>query len=143
MSNYFAMESEIVDRLRSQVPELVEVYTPFDISDMVELGQVVPAAHVIYRGDTLSDDVGRGRAVMVTQSWLVVLVVQNSASQMQDTTQIRVDAGLIVSKILAALQGWQPESSTRPLKRVNGVPAGYSAGFSYFPFAFEGELITS
>ena len=143
ITDYFGAEQAIVDRLRAALPELKEIYTPFSIADMLEASQASPSAHVIYAGDKPQlDPAGRGSTNMVSQQWLVVLAVRSAKAQLQQTKEIRGQAGILVPKVLGALQGWAPVEWMRPLSRVGGPPAGYSSSFAYFPFMFEGRIIT-
>ncbi len=142
-SNYFAAETSIVERLKDQVSGIKAVYTPFSTADMVEASQHSPAMHVIYGGDSISgNEAGNGAHRTVDQRWLVVLAVRTAKAQLQDTTDARVLAGEIIPQILQALQGWKAEGMQRPLVRVSAPPVGYSATFAYFPFMFEGRMLT-
>lgn len=144
LKDYFEAEKAIVCRLKQEIPELKEVYTPFSLSDMVESSQASPAIHVIYSGDNVkSPEAGQGSAKMIGQKWMVVLAVRNAKSQLQNTTEIRNLAGELIPKLLSALQGWKPTEASRPLVRVAGSPPpGYSSSFAYFPFMFESTIIT-
>lgn len=141
--NYFEAEAAIVQKLAEAVPEATKVFTPFGIADMVESSQPSICLHVIYFGDKVTtQEVGQGSKNLVNQQWLVVLAVRSPNAQLQDTQVIRETSGLIIPKILEALQGWQPVTWMRPLVRSSSpVAAGYSAAFAYFPFMFEGRII--
>jgi hypothetical protein len=140
--NYFDAEAAIVERLNDLLPELKAVLTPFSIGDMVEASQLSPTVHVIYGGDQVASTEGRGQKAMISQRWLIVLAVRAPKAQLQQTSDIRVVAGDIIPNLLQALQGWQAIPQMRPLVRVNGPAAGYSSTFAYFPFLFEGLLVT-
>lgn len=141
--NYFEAEVAIVEKLTNAVPEAAKVFTPFSIADMVESSQPNVCLHVIYFGDKVQPpEVGQNSKTFVNQQWLVVLAVRHPNAQLQDTQIIRETSGLIIPKILEALQGWQPVTWMRPLVRSSSpVVAGYSAAFAYFPFMFEGRII--
>lgn len=141
--NYFEAEDAIVQRLTTAVPEAASVLTPFSIGDMVESSQPSPAIHVIYGGDVVAgNEAGQGTRRTIDQRWLVVIAVRTPRAQLQSTIEIRSLAGLLVPKVLGALQGWAPTAWMRPLGRVGGPAAGYSSSFAYFPFMFEGRIIT-
>lgn len=145
--NYFEPEAAIVARLQAEVPGIIKIYTPFDLQGVVEGSQASPALHVVYSGDGVGGaspgpQAGAGTAKIVDQRWLVVLAVRTAAAQLQDTTEIRTKAGELIPRILGALQGWQPVQWMRPLARVSGPSSGYSSSFAYFPFLFEGRVIT-
>lgn len=143
ISNYFGAEDAIVRHLQEQVPELKAVLTPFSIGDMVESSQPSPAVHVIYGGDVVSgNETGNGARRTIDQRWLVVLAVRTPKAQLQNTSEIRVLSGELIPKVLRSLQGWAPVEWMRPLGRVSGPAAGYSSSFAYFPFMFEGRIIT-
>lgn len=144
IKDYFEAEKALVARIKEQMPELKEVYTPFSLSDMVESSQASPAVHIIYAGDNVkSSEAGQGSAKMIGQKWMVVLAVRNANSQLQKTTEIRNLAGELIPKLLGSLQGWKPTPASRPLVRIAGSPPpGYSSAFAYFPFMFESTIIT-
>jgi hypothetical protein len=143
IEDYFGAEEAIVERLREAIPELKDVLTPFSIGDMLESSQPSPCIHIIYGGDVLPTvEAGKGEARAVGQRWLVVLAVRTPKAQLQKTTEIRKIAGATIPKILQSLQGWKPVEWMRPLGRVSGPAAGYSSSFAYFPFMFEGRILT-
>lgn len=141
--NYFALEPAIVERLKDQIPELEDVYTPFSVDNMLELTNNAVAAHVIYAGDRVGDSVGNGRANAVYQQWLVVLAVRDDGAQSGQTQSLRAIAAPLIVKLLRALQGFNPQiSGYRALQRTNdGVGIGHSAGFGYFPYLFESQML--
>lgn len=141
--NYFDAEAAIVARIKDQLNDAIKaVLTPFSIGDMIEASQQSPTVHVIYGGDQVASTEGNGAKAMISQRWLVVLAVRAPKAQLQQTGDIRVIAGDIIPNLLKALQGWQAIPEMRPLVRVNGPSAGYSSTFAYFPFLFEGRLVT-
>ena len=140
--NYFDAEPAIVARLKDALPEVKAILTPFSIGDMIESSQQSPTVHVIYSGDQVVSTGGQGSKTMDSQRWLIVLAVRTPKAQLQQTGDIRVIAGEIIPKLLKALQGWQATPEMRPLVRINGPVAGYSSSFGYFPFLFEGRLVT-
>ncbi len=145
ITDYFAAETAIVARLKEMVTEVPanHVFTPFGLDGMMENSQPSPALHIIYAGDVVTtDSAGQRTKQLIGQRWLIVLAVRNAKAQLKDTTEIRAAAGLIVPKLLDALQGWAPVEWMRPLGRVGGPAAGYSSAFAYFPFMFEGRIIT-
>lgn len=142
ITDYFSAEQVIVAQLRAALPEVKEIYTPFSVADMLEASQASPCIHVIYAGDRPVVDASNRPTAFVDQSWLIVLAVRSAKAQLQQTKEIRGQAGILVPKILGALQGWAPVEWMRPLSRVGGPPAGYSSSFAYFPFMFEGRINT-
>lgn len=145
ISDYLAAEPLLIARLRAAVAGFRAVLGAADLDGVAEGAQTVPAAHVIYDGDALpggdASRGGAGAAQMVAQRWLVVVAVRN-VRQAATGDGARGEAGPLISQTLAALSGWQPSPSFRPLRRVAGPRPGYNAGFGYFPLLFEAQLVT-
>lgn len=144
-NNYFDIEEKLVDAVTCAMgTDIKAVYTPFNVSDMVESSQVTPAVHIIYAGDTIPGaEAGKNVAALVQQRWLVVLAVRHANAQLQDTRQIRSEAGPLILKLLRGLKGIKLTEVGRPLQRIAGAPpVGYSSSFSYFPFLFGVNIIT-
>lgn len=141
--NYFAMEPVIVARLKSEIPELEEVYTPFSVDDMLQLTNVSPSVSIIYVGDRVGDSAGAGKASQVYQQWLMVLSINDATAQLEQTNSIRASAAPLIFKLLKAFQGYRPGIVPYgAFKRANaGVEVGSDgAGNAYFPFLFEIEV---
>lgn len=129
--------------MRTLVPEFREVYTTFSLADLREASQATPCAHVIYVGDNPGASVGRGERTVVDQRWMIVIAVRHAGAQLQKTSGVRELAGELIPKMLAAVNDWKPVNYMLPLRRVSGASSvGHSPTFSYFPFLFEGRLIT-
>lgn len=142
--NYFALEPAIKARVEAEMPELEEVYTPFSVDQMLQLTNASPSVSIIYAGDRVGDSVGNGKANAVYQQWLVVLSVNEASAQLGDTSQIRTIAAPLITKLLEALQGWNPQVPRyKVLMRVNaGVSVGSDdSGNAYFPFLFESQML--
>ena len=145
--NYFALEPDIVDRIKSLIPEIIEVATPFSVEDLFEsiVGDV--GIGVIYVGDRISETSGDGKANVIYQQWLIALGVSDASAQLSDTMSIRELADPYIRKILAAMQGYQPNIvGYKRFMRVDaGVPVGkvVESGRAFFPFLFESQMIKS
>lgn len=141
-SNYFALDEVLVNRITTELPELTAVYTPFSVDDMLQLTNSSPSVSIIYTGDRVSDDAGKGKASVIFQQWLVVLCVNDASAQLDKTQSIRAMADPLILKLLAALQGFNPNvAGYREFKRVaDGVGVGSASGFAYFPFMFESQV---
>lgn len=140
-ADYLALGPLIAERLRERVQELQMVVTLQDAADLEERMRARrAAAFVVYDGDRLADAAGRGQAHPVWQRWLVVLAVRNARAH--DTGDgLRDEAGPLISALLAALQGWQPDDDAyRPLARVAATAPGYSPAFAFYPLAFECQI---
>lgn len=128
ISDYLVAESAIVQRLRNTMAG-VEVMTSGDIT--VQDGRVTktPYVRVLYGGDRITSQAGRGEALFLTQRWLVVLVVRDGGS--------RQDAGSMLLDIMQALSGWQPVPDTGRMVRADSPEPEYGDGLAHFPLAFD------
>lgn len=142
LSNYFALEPVLLERIRAEVDGLIAVYTPFSVEDMFQLTNASPSVSLIYTGDRVVDDAGKGKASVIYQQWLVALAVREESAQLDQTQSLRTKADPLIRQILAALQGFNPNiAGFRDLKRVpENLGVASSAGFSYFPFMFESQV---
>lgn len=142
LSDYFAVEPKIVELLKTN-EGILAINTPFSVDDMLQITNVAPALNVIYVGDRVGDSAGQGKANTVTQQWLIVLVVRDASSQLDETSNIRKEADPLIRELLSKMQGFNPNvTGFRPFLRVDaGVQIGSSAGFAYFPFLFETKFI--
>lgn len=148
LSDYLALEPVIIDRLESEVTELVLVGSAPDLDGLAEGRQATPSAYVIYGGDQVPTNDRRisdaGKRHVITQRWFVVLAVRN----VRDTVSgsgVRSDAGPLLSKIITALAGekpWVPVSGIRPLRRAGAPRPSYRAGYGLFPLLFTADVIT-
>lgn len=148
ITDYFAAEEAILERLKTELADVIPAtnfFTPFSVGGMVENSQPSPAIHVVYSGDIVvapDNQNSANKGKLIGQRWLIIIAVRSAGAQLQNTQSLRQAAGPIIPKLLDAMQGWAPVSWMRPLGRVTGPAAGYSSAFAYFPFMFEGRIIT-
>ncbi|MFZ6655662.1 phage tail terminator protein [Undibacterium sp. TJN19] len=145
MDDYLVLEDLLVAQLKGTMPELKAVMTAIDLAGVKDARQVEPAAHVIYIGDDIGEGStsqgSNGQAQVVTQQWMVVLVVK-FAGTVATGKGNRVKAGPLIIKLLKALGGWQPPNVLfRPLRRINAPKVAYQNGFAYYPFAFKTSFV--
>ena len=143
--DYLSAENLLIARLKAEVPELAGVFSAADLEGVAEAQQVTPAAHVLFYGDRVVES-GNGRSStgdcqLVDQIWYVVLAVRNARAQATGEATRR-DAGPLATKILKALQGWQPSPDHSPLKRIHGAGPGHKPGFLYLPFCVQTRITT-
>jgi hypothetical protein len=79
-NDYLQLEDLLVDRLKTEMTDLRAVMTATDLAGVQGARQVEPAAHVIYIGDQIGEGSqsqgSTGASQVVTQHWMVVLVVK-------------------------------------------------------------------
>lgn len=147
IDNYFALEDDILEHIKAEIPEVKEIVTPFSVDDLFEsiVGDV--GIGIIYVGDRISDTSGDGKANAIYQQWLIALGVSDASAQQSETMSIRQLADPYIRKILGAMQGYQPDivGYKRFLRVDAGVPVGKSttSGRAFFPFLFESQMIKS
>lgn len=147
VDNYFALEGDILNRIKAMLPEVDEVVTPFNVDDLFEsiVGDV--GIGIIYVGDRIADTSGDGKVNAIYQQWLIALGVSDASSQLSETASIRQIADPYIRKILSAMQGYQPDIvGYKRFQRVDaGVTVGrvVESGRAFFPFLFESQMIKS
>lgn len=143
IDNYFALEPVIVEALKSNIPEIETIHTPFNIEEMLGMTNEEVALSVIYFDDRVGDEAARGRVSIIHQQWLVVLSLREASSQLQSTNEIRKKAEPYIQMILKTMQGLDSKlAGSRPFKRVSSpVRSGGKSSFFYIPFMFEAQLI--
>lgn len=141
--NFFDLEPVILARLREQLAGLqpaVKVLTAADLNGVEENKQFTPAVHLIYQNYSVTESRADGTQARITQPWLAV-VATNRKKAIRSGDAAREDGGAIAMRVCAALMGFRPAGSSKPMKLINAPDANYSAGFHYLPLAFEAEMI--
>ena len=147
IADYLSAEPAIITRLKDVQLAIgfKSVLGVADLASIEEATQQDPAAHVIYNGDILpggaGSSAGNSSAQVAVQRWLVVIAVRN-VRNVKSGSGARAEAGTLISKVIAALNGWAPTASHRPMRRVQAPRPGYNKGFAYFPLMFETQLFT-
>lgn len=147
IDNYFAIEPLIVQNIRQNVDNLLDIDTPFDIDTMLDFSNVTPSVSVIYYGDKMGESSTNGKMTSQYQQWLIVLKVRDSGSQGRDTNSLRAYANPFILQLLNCMQGFDPKTldpnltAYRKFKRADSpVGVGSDVGFGYFPFLFEIQM---
>lgn len=140
----FAMEPLLLARLKDKLAglsPLPKVLTAADLDGVSENQQFTPAVHLVYQGYRVVESPrADGTAARVEQDWLVI-VATRSQKALRAGDAARSEAGVLARRVCAALMGFKPTPTSKPLKLANGPNAGYSSGFQYLPLAFTAEII--
>lgn len=142
IDNLFAIEPEIVTRLKSALSDLpeVHVFSAIDLAAVTEEKQLVPAVHVLHRGFGVSTVAGAsrsdGRAQVLDQEWVVV-VSTSAKRDLKRGTDGRMQAGQLAVRVLLALMGYRCPSAAAPLRLVPGPGGSIEKGFQYLPLSFQ------
>jgi hypothetical protein len=147
ITDYLFCEPLIVERLREQIPDLVEVTNAAGLAAIDTDNPSCPSVYVIYMGDAVSPGPTatggiQAQAQSVIQFWATVLTVY-IADGRGIGQGVNTVAGPWMSKIIEALSGWAPDAKLcKPLSRAAmSLPVDYEAGYGYFPLVFQTQLI--
>ncbi|WP_025122424.1 MULTISPECIES: hypothetical protein [unclassified Serratia (in: enterobacteria)] len=147
ITDYLFCEPLIVERLREQIPDLVEVTNAGRLAAIDTDNPFCPSVYVIYMGDVISPGPTatggvQAQAQSVTQLWATVLTVY-IADGRGIGQGVNTEAGPLMSKIIEALSGWAPDNKLcKPLSRAAmSLPVDYEGGYGYFPMVFQTQLI--
>lgn len=110
-TDYFALSPAIVQRLKSQVPELGAV-AGADLPPPDDSRLKKPAAIVVYDGYTPGGRVG-GKTQLY-QLWRIALAAPEPNDPSGEAA--RAVAGPLMVKVINALTGWKPAPGVSPLE---------------------------
>ncbi|MCO8100479.1 MULTISPECIES: hypothetical protein [Acinetobacter] len=137
MTTFFAVRDEIAEKLK-EIPEFKQIYTPQNSTNITEMSQLSPSAHVNFVRIDLKDSKGNSKLNQIGQQWAVSVACRNAQSQLNDGRAVADEAGALTEKVIRLLAGWQPVASRIPLRFLS-VRDGYSSSFAYITIIFESE----
>lgn len=137
MTTFFAVRDEIAEKLK-EIPEFKQIYTPQNSTNITEMSQLTPSAHVNFVRIDLKDSKGNSKLNQIGQQWAVSVACRNAQSQLNDGRAVADEAGALTEKVIRLLAGWQPVASRIPLRFLS-VRDGYSSSFAYITIIFESE----
>ena len=141
MSNFFAVQAEIAEKLK-EISEFKKIYTPINIGSTSELSQITPNVHVNYFRTNVLDTAGRGKINKLGLQWDVTVIERHAASQLGDGSRAIDQAGELLDKVINLLSGWQPVSSKDPLKLLR-ISEEFSSTCVYVTAVFESTKFTT
>lgn len=125
MTNYFALEAHIVERLSAI--EGLAVKTTADVSETTFKAITRPTAVVAYVSDEVVSDAGK--AIQLQQHWSVYLVCRGAVRERSETD------GTLLHAIVSALHGWTPSYDYEPLT-FTGADSDYQDNARQYLAAF-------
>jgi hypothetical protein len=143
-ADYLFVGAAIRARLAEKVPELAVDGSVVEIEGLEAMAASInaPTVFVAWDADLFEDaDTARaagGRNTLMRQVWNVIVVARNAAQgagAYRDNT-----VGALLAKVQAALAGFEPTGAFKPLLRVQGRRAQYSANTGVYPLAFQIQL---
>lgn len=134
---FMALEPLLIERINDRLRHIpaLKILSGADLAGIDERAQPVPAVHVIFGGH---QERVQDHLVERVERWLTVVAVRNARSQVSGQ-DARADAGPILTDLHAALLGWQPKG-VKPVQPAAAPRPGFSAGFGYFPLAWEARF---
>lgn len=141
--NYFALQPLIIERLRQEVPELMFVAGSQSRKEVAEGVVPLPAALVIFGGDTVqpTKSGGRGAIQMVTLTFVIEIVVPSDWCAVSGEGSL-MDGGHLYRQIIDALAGWKPSEEFDELYRTQASRPVYEETEDYYQLAFSTESAT-
>lgn len=143
VEDYLFCEPLLIEKLRNDIPELVDVCGAADLDSLDNEDPTCPCAYVIYAGDmtptnpAATGGIGRS-AQFVTQLWSVVLCVYLPDGRGIGNGVSKI-AGKLISKISRSLRGFVPDPKCCKSMYKHSTPVipDYgSDGYCYYTLTF-------
>ncbi|MBF0116464.1 MAG: hypothetical protein HQM04_15660 [Magnetococcales bacterium] len=134
MDDYLAAEPLIVARLKDQLLSNITIQSTWGMSKLQENFDTPPAVLILLEEDRPGEVNLAGTAQKIEQVWTCIVVVKDAENE----------AGPLISQVLQAMSGWQPDGETfSPFRRVkSGFSHDYSPSTAfYFPLAFSTSFV--
>lgn len=143
VKNYLFCGPKIIEHIKEQVPEFLEVLSAADLSTMESDDPAPPCAYVVYNGDLIDTSTNatgghQRQAQYVKQLWAVVICVYLPDSRGLGE-YAGEEGGVLITKVINALTGFRPDpKACLPMSRHSQqLPTQYENGFAYFPLVFQ------
>lgn len=132
----------LVERLRSEVPELADVQLIEALNiDQVLAGDVrTPLGYVFFDGEEPVSEARDSRSVLAEQTWRVVLAVRNH----QQDHELGQEPGVLLTRMKRALRGYKapPELGLRSaFVRTSSPKPSYLKNINLYPLAYTVQLM--
>lgn len=123
----------IVARLLDQVPDLRAVLMVDEFDASTTAPRQLPSAIVLLDQLRVGVTDAYTRPVNCEQDWMVALAVRSARA---DADASSSQAGVLLPKVVAALQGWKPEPAGRAFVWRTAPRPNYGRDVSYYPLLF-------
>ena len=144
IADYLALEGLIIARIETAVSAdlgLRRIAGAADLDGAKTEGQVTPAVYVLYGGERVpAERTHQGAVQVIEQRWLAVLALKNRRDTRTGEAWRR-EAGPMLTRLNACLQGWRPDRDHGPLIKAAAPGPGFEAGFGYFPLAYHSRIV--
>jgi hypothetical protein len=134
--HFLSLEGALVDRLRDQLPDDVQVLTAAEVAD----ARPTATPGVLIVLDRYQPLERKGDVLPIRMDWLTVVQVRNS-NTIRTGVGMRSVAGPLLDAVIAALYRWRPDlDGYLPLDLVPAPGALYEGGFAFFPLAWSTQV---
>lgn len=137
--SFFSVEQEIRDRLVACMPQLKAVFLSDSTAALAtKTPTITPAAYISYTGYSEPPEAKRGGvALILEQTWVVILVTRNVSNQLYTSIGGKDNAGVLLEGVIGCLLNWTPPSTYRGLRLTAAPNPMYSGeGVDFYPVAF-------
>jgi len=134
--SFLSLETALVERLKATLPSGVQVLNAADLAGVAEGSQPTPAVHVVYGGYRVVET--NSGFSTIEQTWYAVVTVRN-VRDVKSGAGARDEAAGLLDAVYAALAAYKPPNA-RPLALTNAPKPQTTAGFMYFPLAFNSTI---
>lgn len=139
MSELFAAQRLIIERIKLEVPEFVTVANPSAIAGLTNFSGILPACIVAPSVSEITSSEERGNRTVEEQRWDVVVLISHQTGD--DGTEML--ASDLMTKVIRALSNFNLGAGfVRPMKYA-GRPElpSYSTAFAEFVMSFKVKKI--
>lgn len=134
----FAAEAAIIARLRAMLASNVSVGSAAALAGRTDLTGLLPGAFVAAGIASRADSGDEGALIVETQTWQVVLCAAINRDVATQSAQYSAALGALGAQVIAALSGWQPDESFKPLLNTGReAPQIQPGGWIELPITFE------
>ncbi|HMN55651.1 MAG TPA: hypothetical protein PKE15_00255 [Ottowia sp.] len=125
----------IVGRLRATVADLRAVLLLDEFDAGTTVPRQLPSAVVLLDSLRVVQRPGGayGLPINCEQDWMVAIAVRSARAEADAASAL---AGALLPQVVAALHGWMPDGTVRPLTWRTGPRPNYGRDVSYYPLIF-------
>lgn len=137
-----SLQTAIVARIESQVPDFKTVDNPSVLVTTREMGPLLPACIIVPGAGDPGEIKNPALPVLETQEWDVIVIVAHQVVGSEDG-QTEAIAGALMNGVLKALHGWKDNSNPQ---KHGWIYAGrerpsYNLGYAEFPMTFHAKAV--
>lgn len=138
MSNLYAVEAELIQRITDTVTGFESVLDESTFAEATEVTRLLDAAIVQADGAELldqgEDEIG---LLIERQQWTLIVAVPNLPAAAMGGETTATHAGALLYEVMRNIIGWSPEGAYRPFRYVDRPPPDIRLGHSLFPVTLE------